>query len=202
MVAVGAAAWREAARSALSLRQFHDWPILAASDTPIPVEGVKTVSPAPWLEDSGARSVKLRLFDIVPPDWEYIIYLDADTRVYQPLSPALQMLKDGYNLVIVPSVRQEDQSILHVSEAEREATFNECGLRPVQLQAGAMFVRRSKETERLFADWFQEWQRWRGQDQAALLRALYRHPITIGLLGRPFNGGAVVAHHFGQARNR
>ena len=145
-----------------------------------------------------SRWAKLTILEWAP--WGQVLYLDADTRVRGDLSAGFGMLDDGWEVVLTPSTNQDEDWLWHVSGPERWETELALGCRPVQLQAGMMFVRRCAATERLFAAWRQEWAQYRDQDQAALLRALAREPARVWLLGRPWIGGALVAHHYGQAR--
>ncbi len=144
------------------------------------------------------RWAKVNL-DLLSP-FDCFAYLDADTLPQCNLTPGLEMLDDGWEMVIVPSGDQGDQAMWHIGKWEREATVSEAGCLPLQLQAGVMFVRKCPAIHHLFKAWRDEWQRWRGQDQAALLRALYRSPVRVYLLGRPWNGGELIEHHFGEAR--
>ena len=100
---------------------------------------------------------------------------------------------------MVPSGNQGTDLLWHVDEEEREATLDEV-LNPLQLQAGVFWFKRNERTELLFTEWRKEWLRWKGQDQAAFLRALARAPVRMWILGFPFNGGAVIAHLFGRTR--
>lgn len=197
IVALGERA-RASARVLLNtLRLFHNWPVCLVSDLPFP--GVEHFIPDTTHVPNG-RANKVQMLNLCPKEWQYIVYLDADTRVGRPLDPAIQMLKDGWDIAIARSWNQGEQVFAHISEDEREKTFDQIGLTPLQLQAGVMFVRRSAQTERLFTVWHSEWQRWGDQDQAALVRALYDFPVKVFQLGHPWNGGAVVGHAFGMAR--
>lgn len=191
----GKAARREAATSIEMLRRFHDWPVAVIGDR-VAVPGVRNISFPD--RDSGARWAKLHL-DILSP-FRRTLYLDADTRPYQDLSDGFAVLDDGWDLVLAPSTQQGWSWLWHCGNADREATLEAWGWRPLALQAGVMFVRRNRRVHRLFAAWRQEWERFEDQDQAALLRALRRAPARIWLLGKPWNGGAIVGHRFGQAK--
>jgi len=130
------------------------------------------------------------------------LYLDADTRAKADVSTPFQALADGWDVCICPSNNQEvGENLWHVGLEEREATYEQLGYIPLQLQAGVIYYRRNERTAALFAAWRYEWARWQGQDQAALLRALSRAPVKIWLLGRPYNGGSVINHLFGAARH-
>jgi hypothetical protein len=104
-------------------------------------------------------------------------------------------------MVITPSPQQDGETLWHVSEAERETTFDEWGTAQVlQLQCGVMWFTLTDRVREFFNLWREEWLRWQGQDQAAFLRALNRFPLKVWLLGRPFDGGAVVGHRWGVLR--
>lgn len=148
----------------------------------------------------GARWAKLH-FNVLSP-YDHTLYLDADTRPYQDVSVGFRILADGWDMAIAPSSQQGDEFLWHCSEADREAAMEPYWMRPLALQAGVMFVRRCKETDALFEAWREEWQVFRDQDQGALLRAMARVPVRIWLLGRDWNGGAIIGHKFGMARRR
>lgn len=197
-VAYGQNARHEVLQSAASLRQSNPG-LAAAVISDHPVRNLRHIH-APD-SDPGARSVKLRM-DLLSP-FEHTAYLDADTRVFQSLEAGFDMLADGWELVITPSRHQEDNVFYHIHPNEGQATIAHLGYVPLQLQGGVIFFRKTCAVHQFFEVWREEWARFQGQDQAALMRALHRVPVRVWILGRPFNGGAVVAHHFGQAaRNR
>jgi len=127
-------------------------------------------------------------------------YLDADTVPVSDISAGFAMLDDGADLVITPSDNQGDTWLWHVGEDERAETRAALGFQALQLQAGVLFVKRNRRTRLLWAAWEQEWNEHQGQDQAALLRALYQCPVKVWLLGKPWNGGAVIGHRWGAIR--
>lgn len=133
--------------------------------------------------------------------YEHVLYMDADTMLYAPaaLQAGWEALASGFHIVAVPSPRQGDDWLWHLSEAERDATAEEAG-HVLQIQCGVLFVRCCSVTDMFFAQWRAEWLRWQGEDQGAFLRALARVPIRLWLLGSPFNGGAVVGHRWGLVR--
>lgn len=145
-----------------------------------------------------ARYAKTTLLDWTP--YAHTLYMDADTRVYGDLSAGWAALDDGWDMALAFSDHQGADAMWHVGDEERAATTAACGYLPLALQGGVLFVARNTRTLALWAAWHAEWLRWQDQDQAALLRALARVPVRMWLLGRPFNGGAVVNHRFGQAR--
>ena len=104
-------------------------------------------------------------------------------------------------MALTPSASQGIDLFRHIGDCEKVNTLEVLqNPFPLQLQAGVMFIRRSQDVKSFFEAWYYEWHRFRGQDQAAMLRALDHNPIRIWLLGRAYNGGDVVQHHFGRAR--
>ena len=184
-VAYGAAARREMQESARTLLEYHHLPVVTAPG----MTGAET-------DRQKSRLSKTRLLDWAP--WEQVLYLDADTRVYDGLLAGFGMLDDGWEMVLTPSANQYDDWLWHVDAKEREDTRRALGFEALVLQAGVMFVRRTAAVERLFRVWQDEYRG--GEDQAALLRAYWENPVKVWLLGRPWNGGAVIGHLFGRTR--
>lgn len=143
-----------------------------------------------------ARHIKVRLPEFVP--WEQVLYMDADTMVNGDMSVGWSALDAGFEFVITPSSNQDRAIFWHVDSIETMETMERFGSIPLQLQGGMLLYQRTPATLALFETWHEEWAKRRGKDQAALVRALIRCPIRMWLLGRPFNGGAVVAHRFGE----
>ena len=194
-ITYGPSAAREAANSIQGLRKYHDWPVAVIGD--MPMEGVwylpQSVKPG-----RAGRWAKVNLMELSPFDWT--LYLDADTRVRGDLSIGFDILRDGWEMVMVPSkLRSHPISLL--AEKERLITLAELkDSWPLVLNTGVMWFRRTPRTVRLWQIWHEEWQRFQEYDQGALLRALNRCPLALWLLGRPFNAGSVVEHLFGRAR--
>lgn len=184
-----------------SLQQpiIHDYPHEVFHDYPFGIYEDKPVNPiAEFNSAQTARYRKTKLYHLTP--FEHTLYLDADTRVTGDLQPGFDLLADGFDMVIVPSMNQGDELLWHITPEERETTFDECGFHPLQLQAGVFWFAKNERTYAFFQAWHNEWLRWSGEDQGAFTRALHRCSIKLWLLGRPFNGGAVIQHHFGACR--
>ena len=197
-VAYGSKAITEAEASIKSLRRHNkDLPISIINDVGTNLPGTSSIV---FADDSrGARWAKLNIDKLI--DADNIIYIDADTRVKQSLQPAIDMLND-YDLIVAASVNQNGRAMSHIGQDEREITLQEIANPfPLQLQAGVMLFNRRRCAD-LFEAWREEWTRWREQDQAALLRALYRHPVKTWLLGYDWNSadGKIIDHQFGRAR--
>jgi len=191
-VAFGNKARKEASESIASLREFHDWPVLVVGDKRIAGAEYSTFA------DCGTpgRWAKVNL-DILTR-WDATLFLDADTRIHGDLSIGFKLLARGYDLVIVPSEPQHNEMLRHLSEKERKATLFELPLDVLQLNTGVMWF--GLGAAPLFEMWRKEWNRWKDKDQGALLRALYKHPVNVAVLGWPFNSlnGEVVEHRFGK----
>lgn len=145
----------------------------------------------------GGRWAKVNL-DLLTP-YDHTLYIDADTRVRLPLTAGFEILADGWDVVITPSANQGDDVFWHLSDDERVTTLEEV-TEPLQLQGGVFWFAKNDRTKVLFENWRHEWLRWQHEDQGALIRAIKRSPARVWLVGRPFNGGAVVEHRFGACR--
>lgn len=199
-VAFGDNSRAEAAMSVRALRKAGvGLPVSVVADAPL-VEAGTATQHLPFDDPrSGARWAKLNLDTLSP--YEQTLYLDADTRPRSNLSTLFAPLDAGFELVIATSTQQADRALWHVPSPERESTFDALGFTPVQLQAGVFAFRRSEAVSALFAAWREEWQSSAApsQDQAALLRALYRCPVKVWLMSAAMSD-ALVLHLFGKAK--
>jgi hypothetical protein len=197
-VAYGFNAMTEAIVSINTLLHHNDLPVTVISDRPdAEIAHTRIIQ----FEDTsrGARWAKLNI-DLLA-DYDNIVYLDADTRIHQSVTPAIEMLAD-WDLIMAASENQGVGVMKHIKPDERNATKEEIGNHlPLQLQAGVMFFNRNR-CAKLFAAWREEWRRYQDQDQAALLRALHREPVRLWLLSTDWNSarGSIVEHKFGRAR--
>lgn len=196
-IAYGAIAEAEVQRGVELLNQYHTLSYAIAAE----VRNrycVKLRQPQDYDNVQRSRWAKVML-DLWTP-FDDTLYLDADTRVQGDLSRGFDMLDDGWEMLITPSTNQGSDNMWHVAEPEREETYLTYQCSDVlQLQGGVFWFRKCEAVTRLFAAWREQWQHYARYDQAALLRALRVAPVKLHLLGRPFNGGAVVQHRFGQA---
>lgn len=203
-VAYGRRAISAVKASVASLKRYNSFPVVVISDKiNLEIPGAETVQfrSLGGSNIQQSRNAKLRILSYVPEEWNSVLYLDADTEVQGKLTQGFKVLEKGWDLAIVPSAYQGRGLFQHIEDMERGYTVETLrNPEPLQLQAGVMFVRRSETTMTFFQNWRAEWRRFGSQDQAALLRALDKTPIRICLLGRNYNGGDLVAHHFGRAR--
>ena len=133
--------------------------------------------------------------------FDHTLYLDADTRVHGDISAGFEHLQDGWDVVMTASENQNARLLWHCSEEDKRATIEKaCTSEILQLQAGVFFFRKSPAVKTMFETWREEWLKFKSQDQGALLRALCTSPVNIWLLGREWNGGALIEHLFGRAR--
>jgi hypothetical protein len=191
----GTAAKREATRSIATLKRHHPaWPVATVGER---LAGCRHLGPG---TDEGlpGRGDKARLGLITP--YDRTLFLDADTRVHGDMSAGFSALERGWDLAMVPSI-QYACPLHHLDEEERRYTFRALGdEKPLMLNTGVMWFRKSAAVAALFRAWSEEWAKFERHDQGALLRALDRRPVALWLLGRDYNGGEIIEHLFGRAR--
>jgi len=198
-VAYGDNARREAQQSILSLRRATDLPVAVVSDKPLGVEDV-FVEREDERWDPGAREAKLKMLYYSP--FEQTLYLDADTRPRVNVMSGFEALDDGWDMVLCPSKNQEGKDWLwHLDPDARMQVWGWYGFEAVVFQAGVMWVANNDRTTILFDAWRMIWRSYKMKmDQGALMMAMTVDPVKLWLFGHPWNGGALIAHHFGQAR--
>lgn len=145
-----------------------------------------------------SRLAKTTLFDHA--EFDNFLYMDADTRARENLQPFFDILADGWDVVMAVDGNQDESVFWHVNMFERQSTLEEIGVLPLQLQCGVMAVNKNERTRQLFDAWHNEWNRYSGEDQAAFIRALYKTPVKVWLMGFPWNGGAAIGHNWGAMR--
>lgn len=142
-------------------------------------------------EDVGARSVKTKIYDLAPKEWDYVLYLDADTELTASIGFIFDLLVDGWEFVICTNPAQYvvAREMLRPDNAEEcKETFNTIGTDEfLQYNGGVFAFRRNKRTARLVREWHTEWLRWAKRDQAALDRTLYKRPVRTYTLNGTFN---------------
>jgi len=189
-VAIGEPARKGVQQAITSFQEFMpNIPAALAAEAPTGVEDVFIKSE---MVDIGGRSQKLRIYNLAPTQWQYILYLDADTEVIADIGFLFDLLQDGWEFVIC---RNPDK--YHVvrkmgrpdNQPEVEETLRILGSEElIQYNGGVFAFRRCERVERFFAAWYEEWHtRWASRDQAALLRALWRVPLRMYILGTEWN---------------
>jgi len=204
-VAYGARARRAATASIASLWQWNDIPVAVISDKPgaVNVPDVQTIQ-FPEQDASDLSDVALSRWAKVNMDrlspWHHVLYLDADTRVRGDILQPFRSIEDGFDMAICASSYQGNDAYQHVGDVERAMTLQMLTA-PLQYQAGVVYFSRER-CKPLFRAWRKRWLEFRGQDQAALSRAMEDEHPRVWLLGRNYNGpaGSLIEHAFGKAR--
>jgi hypothetical protein len=170
-------------------RTMPGLPVALAAVTPLGA-GEDVFIPHPD-SDIGGRTAKLRVDELAPAAWEYVLYLDADTEPAQPFGALFDHLASGWEFLIckdmqrfalVATMRRPD------NRAESDETISELGSDQLTQYNGGVFAfRRCPRTKEFFQRWFAEWQRWGKRDQGALLRALYHQPLRMLTLSNVWN---------------
>jgi hypothetical protein len=168
--------------------------------------------PAPDL-DIGGRWAKLNADRYAPLDWDYIVYLDADTELLSPIHSLFTFLRDGWEFVVCKDIdryglasnmRRPD------NKAECDATFEEIGSdQLLQYNGGVFGFRRGERMHDFFNLWRAEYDRWAKRDQGAMLRAIHRFRPRLYVLTNSWNHATerytlnaevIIAHHNVEAR--
>jgi len=136
--------------------------------------------------DIGGRFAKTKIYDLAPHDWQYIMYLDADTEIVDDISFLFNVLTDGWDMVICKNPAKYHiawQMKRSDNHDECDYTFDRIGTGDlVQLNGGVFTFQRNTRTAAFFHSWHQEWQKWGKRDQGALLRALNDYPVKLYVL--------------------
>lgn len=182
---------REMAKKAVqsSRLQMPDLPVAFVSNSPLGAGEDYFIDQAD--QDIGGRIAKINIDKLAPADWQYILYLDADTEMVADVGFLFKLLADGWEMVICknPGKYHELNQMLRPDNGpETELTFEALGTdRALQLNGGVFAYRRNENTRRFFELWLEEWNRFGGRDQAALHRALWRQPLRVYVLGNEWN---------------
>lgn len=202
-----------------SWRQFMpDIPVMLATDKPsafyhVP-HGVPSVTIIePERPDIGAREPKLRVYDLTPPEWEYVLYLDADTELLDTVDFLFEALAAGWDMVLTPNPGKYQSTRMMARPNNQEEVERTLALmggdNGLQWNGGVFSFRRGETVKRVFDLWLDGWREARNQDQPALHRALFTQPIRAFTVGSEWNcstrysdgrEGAVILHHQMEAR--
>ncbi|MDD5517848.1 MAG: glycosyltransferase [Candidatus Omnitrophica bacterium] len=181
---------RNCAKAAIESFKGHmrDIPVALTSSERLGIEDIFIEFPD---DDIGARSAKTMIYDLTPKNWQFILYLDADTEIIADISFLYQALEDGWDMVICKNpgkFHTAREMVRSDNKDECEYTFRQIGTDElIQLNGGVFAFQRNKRTKAFFKAWHEEWQRYGKRDQAALLRALFLHPLKIYVLGNQWN---------------
>ena len=192
-------------------RQMPDVPVALCSTVPLKAgEDVFIEWPD---KDIGGRTAKLAAYENAPAEWDYVLYLDADTEPVEDISFIFETLSKGWELVICRDMAKYAVARFMLradNREEAEVTWELMGTDQVlQYNGGVFAFRRCERTKEFFTLWQTEWQRWAARDQGALLRALYTFPMKLFVLSNEWNasdrypapnGKVAVWHHNIEAR--
>jgi len=189
MVAFGEPSRRCAERALGALKEHMPYvPTCLAAETPLDAPTVFREYVCP---DIGGRTAKLAAYDMAPADWQYVLYMDADTEVTESVRFLFQVLADGWEIVICRDMNKYctlDMMRRPDNIDECEETWKMVGtLAAFQYNGGVFGFRRCERVKRFFELWNEEWQKYAKRDQGALIRALYRQPLRVFLLHNQWN---------------
>ena len=188
-IAYGKKAVRMVKRAIDILRSFSNLPVSVITDQDI--EGAVYHKDT----DLGARSIKTSVYFLSP--YGRTLYMDADTELKSDPTPYFDLL-EKVDMVMGQDVTRIFNTATHphLVQEEVETTIKETnGGEFIQYNTGVMFFRKCDAVEKLMTAWHEEWQRWGRQDQPAMFRAMYRHPVRIAPMREPFN-----THHSAKAK--
>ena len=208
-IVFGEKARKAAAESILSLRKFcPDLPIVIIGDGYnmeaefIAWEGESPFDPTmPRQFHFMAGRIKPFLYDLSP--YDKTLYVDADTEFQGSIAPAWDLL-DRFDFMLAKHSSHNLGMLTAQPSPERLTTLAELGGNgdvPYP-NSGVLFWKKSPASELLFQSWHKEWLRFPGWDeQLALMRAIYKHPIRHLLLPEAWNGenrreGSIIFHDF------
>jgi len=218
MVAFGDPA-RDAAKIAIKTIRANlpGIPVALCSDRKLGPEHILIKQPD---KDIGGRIAKLKAYDFAPAEWESVLYLDADIEVvHADVEQYFRWLDMGWEFIICKDAHLHDTLDDFQRSNNREEyvkTIQKIGTaESLQINGGVWGFRRCRAAKAFMDRWFDEWNKYQGRDQGALIRALYSDPIRVLWLGNEWNtlitlkgkeyppgkkGSAGVLHFVGRAR--
>lgn len=225
MMAFGDKARKEAEASIASLHEhMAQLPVVVVGDRKVAgATFVKWDGESPFDVDAPqnyrfkAGRVKPFLYWSAP--FDHVLYLDSDTRVWDDLSPAFDLLTSFEMLPTYhpdPHRRVPAQNVSALynkaragwyhNRREREATIRGWGDGELPYwNSGVIFFRRCKAVERVMRAWHEEWMRYQQWDeQLALMRATFAHPLKLSVLPVGWNAphkdqARYIWHNYGRA---
>jgi hypothetical protein len=163
-------------------------PICLSAAGPIGPEDILVVQPD---SDIGGRRAKLAAYDVTPPEWDVVLYLDADTEIVGDIRLWFELVEDGWEFVITKDPHLQDTLYAYRRRnnmAELTVLENQIStLNALQLNGGVWSFRRTPRVARFFKRWQDYWEENAGRDQGPLVRALYEEPLQMYVLGNQWN---------------
>jgi lipopolysaccharide biosynthesis glycosyltransferase len=141
--------------------------------------------------DIGARRAKLAIYELAPQEWQQILYLDADTVLTAPVYALFDWIERGWEFVICRDLYPRDTLSSFQQRYDKAEVAEMIELLQTwevqQLNGGVWSFCRSERTKVFFESWKEEYEKYCQRDQGALLRALYKHPLKMLVLGNEWN---------------
>lgn len=192
-------------------KHIPEIPICLVSTSKIGPEDIFVKQPD---SDIGGRRAKLKAYELSPPEWQAVLYLDVDTEIISSdVRYFFELIEDGWEFVICKDPHLMDtmhsfrraNNMTELMEIEREIFT----LHTLQINGGVWSFTRNERVEAFFERWLKEWERHAQRDQGALVRALYADPLKVFYLGNEWNyfdkyskgiKPAAIKHYPGRAR--
>lgn len=186
-------------------------PICLVAAAPIGPEDVFVEQPD---SDVGGRRAKLSAYELSPPEWQAVLYLDADTEIVSGDARFwFELIEDGWEFAIAKDPHLMD-TMLHFRRANNLAEVAELEhelvtLEMLQINGGVWSFGRGERVAAFFERWQAEWERHAQRDQGALVRALHADPLKTYVLGNEWNWferysrgveAVAIKHYPGRAR--
>lgn len=141
--------------------------------------------------DIGGRRAKLKAYELSPKEWTSVLYLDADTEVCGDIRFYFELIEDGWEFVICKDPHLMDtmhafrrqNNLAELYETESQIVT----LHTLQYNGGVWAFGRNKRVAAFFERWLMEWEKHAQRDQGALIRAMYRDPLKVYVLGNEWN---------------
>lgn len=192
-----------------SKRHMPDVPIALCSSGQLGPEDVLIVQPD---SDVGGRRAKLQAYDLAPPEWESVLYLDADTEIVAPVYQLFEWVESGWEFLICRDVGETLHSFQRKNNLPELALLRAAvggTLHLAQFNGGVWAFRRCEAVRAFMTRWREEWEVYAQRDQGALIRALYADPVRLLVLEHSWNcfpkytpavREPAILHHAGDAR--
>lgn len=131
-----------------------------------------------------SREIKTRLSTFSP--YQETLYLDADILPLKPIGELWNYILKG-DMAITPDRHPTVALCGHICEEEKNYTLEYIPESATQFNTGVILWKDSIQTQSLFEQWYQEWLKFKKQDQLALVRAIHNTKFSINKLPSIYN---------------
>lgn len=190
LVAYKEEARRCARRLISSIRHYMpSTPVAVASERPFP-EADYNIQVSPDI-DPGARKAKLAAYELTPKDWQYVIYLDADTELTESIDYLFFCLDSGWEMVFTKDINSRD-TVPFLKRRKGAADYNNTvrfvgSEEELALAGGVWAFRRCPASKKYLKTWQEEWAPSKYRDQPSMLRAYYKVKLKALVIGNEWN---------------